>query len=188
MGMIGYLRGSMNCIGRDVFIDVNGVGYHIHIGDKAQQLAITQAISEFFISTQVKEDSIALYAFLAHEEKRLFELILQVSGVGPKTALVICDLGVDTVITAIQQADVGFFSSIPRIGKKLAQKIIIELKNKVGGVKELDLTPETPVQTELTEALKVLGYTDSSIHTIIGQVPTELGLEAALKYALKIIK
>ena len=139
-----------------------------------------------FIYTHVREDTLDLYGFSTKDELELFKLTLTVSGIGPKTALLVVDKGVGKVEQAIKNADTDFFTTVPRLGHKNAQKIIIELKNKLGGLKELDLTSENGESTQAIEALRNLGYTRQEATQAIGAVPaSEITLEQKITYALR---
>jgi holliday junction DNA helicase RuvA len=117
----------------------------------------------------------------------LFQLVLTVSGVGPKTALAIVNGGVEKLISAVQEANLSFFTAVPRVGKKLAQKIIIELKSKLGGLKELNLATLSPKRQDVYDALLGLGFDDQSINFALEKIDIEsLDLAVAIKQALKI--
>ena len=104
---------------------------------------------------------------------------------GPKIALTIVDVGADRLIRAVQNAEVGFFSAIPRVGKKLAQKIIIELKSKLGGLKELELGPLSDKEQDVLEGLKSLGFAEESIQQVLGELDRTQPVEVMLKQAVK---
>src|SRR3989344_473288 len=160
--MIGYLNGLV--IIRDdphLIIDVSGVGYKIHeASDVLSSVSELGSSLKIFTYTHVREDVLELYGFSRYSDLKLFESLINVSGVGPRTAIGIFAIGTgDEIIKAIIDADVSFFSGVPRLGSKNAQKIIIELKNKVGGG-ELDLTGvSNGERNELTAALKSFGFT-----------------------------
>lgn len=137
---------------------------------------------ELFIYTHVREDILELYGFNSTEEKRLFLLLLDVSGVGPRTALAITERSPQEIISAVQQADSKFFSSIPRVGKKVAQKIIIDLKSKLGSLKELDLGPTTSQEQEIVTALASLGFAEEDV---LDQLRTEDFSAVTLEESIK---
>lgn len=160
--MIGMLRGVVAL--RDVqfvIVDVKGVGYKVLLSSKA--LSQIQAVGDsivLYTHTHVREDVLELYGFFALEELKLFELLIGVSGVGCKSALGIFSIGSrEEIINAILKGDVTFFTAAPRLGKKNAQKIIIELKGKLGDATDLDLGDDIEVDTsEVIGALKSFGF------------------------------
>ena len=111
------------------------------------------------------------------------------SGIGPKTALLVVNRGVDHIRQAISQADVEFFTSVPRLGKKNAQKIIIELKSKIGSITDLDLSSfETGETKALLEALLSMGFVKSEALDAIKKLPPHTeSLEAKIRFALKLL-
>lgn len=184
--MIGSLRGTPKLLGQQFIIDVNGVGYAVNVGTSALSQLLHQPTVELCIHTHVREDEITLYGFLSPSDKVLFEHLLSVSGIGPKSALHIADRGVESITNAVQQADVGFFTQIPRVGKKLAQKIIIDLRSKLGALKELDLKPESQQYSDVVAALENLGYGEDEIYRALQNIDLEsVELGAAIKLAIK---
>ncbi len=116
----------------------------------------------------------------------MFNLLLTVSGVGPKTALAVLDHDVIGIKNAIEKGDVDFFTSVPRLGKKNAQKIIIELRSKLTGVTG-NLPEESSGETkELTDALTSMGFDRGEIRTIIAKLP-DGPVETKLRHALKLL-
>ena len=117
----------------------------------------------------------------------MFKLLLTVSGIGPKTALTIIDRGVPAVTGAVQKSDVDFFTTIPRLGKKNAQKIIIELKQKLGSITDLDLSEYTSSETkEILDALSSMGFARIEAIQVIKTLPSDLTtLEQKIRYCLK---
>ena len=187
--MIGSLHGTVELFdGSHFFINVHGVGYRVqapthllstyHVGDTAN----------IFTYTHVREDSLELFGFATLEDLKLFEMFLSVSGIGPKTALGIFGVGTrDKILSAIQRADVKFFTGVPRLGTKNAQKLIIELKGKLGSLEELDLTgSKYAVDDEVGQALLSFGFSQREIDgalTAIGG--TEQNSSQKIKLALK---
>ena len=129
--MIGSLNGKIELLDRPfVIVDISGVGYRVLIADSIYtKLTIGEKI-KLFTFTYVREDALELFGFLTIEDLKIFENLITVSGIGPKTALNIFSFGGrKEIIEAIIKGDVDFFTSVPRLGTKNAQKIIIELKN-----------------------------------------------------------
>ena len=186
--MISYLRGKPKTYHDKIIIDVNGVGYGVFTSNKVLQQSQDKIELELFIYTHVKEDRLELYGFLTIQEQQLFELILGISGIGPATALAIIDRDPDQLVTAVQEANVSFFKSIPRVGKKMAQKIIIDLGGKLGKLKDLNLTPLDPKQQTVADALMSLGWDKDSIQQAIEQINLdEMSVQEAIKKALKMM-
>jgi holliday junction DNA helicase RuvA len=186
--MIGSLRGIYKEINEQyILIDVCGVGYAVFVPDTFRGKTKPDTEVSLCISTQVKEDAIELYGFPRQQEKRMFELLRSVSGVGPKTSLTIIGHGVTEVERAITTADVDFFTSIPRIGKKNAQKIIIELKNKLGGLTELNLKDQpTGQRQEILDALTNMGFARAEVGQYIhDHFDEDKSLEENIKHALQ---
>ncbi len=184
--MISFLRGKPQVCVNKIILDINGVGYGILTSNKILQLAQNKTELELFIYTHVKEDRLELYGFLTIQEQQLFELVLGISGIGPATALAILDKDPSQLITAVQKANVIFFKAIPRVGKKMAQKIIIDLGGKLGKLKELNLAPLSPKQQTVVDALSSLGWDDDSIQQALEKLNLEkLSVQEAIKQALK---
>ena len=188
--MIGFLRGDILFKdGNVLIIDVKGVGYKVLAASDVLAKAHKGSPLELFIYTHVREDNISLFGFLESLDLKLFENLIGVSGVGPKTAMNIFSAGNRSqIVSAIAMADISFFKAVPRLGQKNAQKIIIELKNKFGGIGEFDLSGEDMLGSEeVIAALKGFGFTSKEINDAIravkksGQKVTET-IKLALKY------
>lgn len=184
--MINYLVGKPLIWDNSLTILINGVGYQVLVSPTHLSQIQGQTEVELFIYTHVKEDKLELYGFRDIKDKTVFCMLLNVSGVGPKTALLMFDLGAESVAKAVQDADLTFFKAIPRVGKKLAQKIIIELKPKLGDLKELNLQPLSREEEELTQALLGLGFEESLVSQVVAEIEVAaVGIETALKTAIK---
>ena len=158
--MIGALNGTVHTIKKNpVLFFAGDVGYAVSITDTLAKKLIPGKKTFLYIHTHVREDALDLFGFSSEEELALFELLLTVSGVGPKTALLVLNGGEEAIKHAVQTGNVDFFTSIPRLGKKNAQKIIIELKNKLGSIGELDLRDDHSEETEeMVDALVSMGF------------------------------
>lgn len=188
--MIGYLRGKVMFLDPPhMILDIGGVGYKVHAtADILTRFSLGDEAS-VFTYTYVREDALELFGFSSAADLKLFEYLIGVSGIGPRTAINIFSVGDrESIVGAISSADVGFFSIVPRLGKKNAQKIIIELKTKVGGIAELDLTPEEKKYSdEAVVALKSFGFTAREAQDALKNIKkdaktTEDKIRLALKY------
>ncbi len=171
-----------------IILDVHEVGYLVTIGQRDLANLELEGNITLRIYTHVKEDAIQLFGFLTSDDQWIFEQLISVSGVGPKLAMtVLSKHKSDQVRTAIVQADSGFFQAISGIGKKNAQKIIVELKSKFGSLKDLDLSDDSnPQQLDLITALQSLGYTASEIRPLIKNIPGEIvNIEDQIRFVLK---
>lgn len=172
--MISYLEGQVKWKGPNCLILVaHGVGYKIFLPTRVlANVAIDTAFS-VYTYTYVREDALDLYGFSSHDELSLYELFLTVSGIGPKTALAIFSVATaEKIKYAILSGDVEFFAAIPRLGKKNAQKIIIELRTKLGSLEELDISGDgMSAQQEVVEALKGFGFSVSEAREALRALP-----------------
>jgi Holliday junction DNA helicase RuvA len=188
--MIGTLKGIIE-YREDPFliIDVSGVGYKVIVSN-----AVLSKISKLgeeiklYIHTHVREDTLELYGFIEPSDLKLFSYLISVSGVGCRTALGIFSVGSrHDIVQAISSGDVAFFMSVPRLGKKNGQKIIIELRNKLGAGSEIDLTESSDMQQiELLSALKGFGFsTNEAQEAIRGLHGKGETVEEKVRLALK---
>jgi holliday junction DNA helicase RuvA len=187
--MIGLLNGKIELLQRPfVIIDVNGVGYKVLVPESVYiKLSLAEKI-KVFTYTYVREDALDLFGFLEAQDLGLFESLITVSGIGPKTALNIFSFGErKDIIEAIVKGDVSFFTSVPRLGTKNAQKIIIELKNKMGAGSELDLSGKDLLENaEVVQALKNFGFLASEAQKAVREIKKEgLSTEEKIRLALK---
>jgi len=184
--MISYLVGTPILEKDFVTILVNGVGYGVRLTQKTTAEVMQLPKVELFIYTHVKEEALELFGFSTRSDRDLFLLLISVSGVGPKTALNILNCGGTQIIHAVQQADVAFFSSVPRVGKKVAQKIIIDLRTKLGALKELNLAPMSVQYQEAVLALQSLGFDETLITTALEKIDVEnLPIATVITLAVK---
>lgn len=188
--MIGFLAGSARVQKDSLLIVIQGVGFQVsvpqHLWQQVQ--AAGEMPLELKIHPYIKEDRFELYGFQTDEEMEIFRMMLAISGVGPKMAMGLIDQGTTGLITAVQEAKVAFFTAAPRVGKKLAQKIIIELKGKLGSLKELNLGSLSSQQQDVLDALLGLGFEENQARDIMGQIDMEeLNVEQALKEAIRLL-
>lgn len=188
--MIGLLKGTVE-LRNDPFliIDVKGVGYKVVVSQTTLTKNGTVGSEiKLFIHTHIREDALDLFGFLEPQDLKLFEYLIGVSGVGPKTAMNIFSFGGRAeIIDAIIKGNVGFFTAVPRLGKKNAQKVIIELKSKFGSTTDLDLTEgDITENADVVAALESFGFSQAEVHNALRQITTEgLSTSQKIKEALK---
>ena len=188
--MIGYLTGKIISLKpTHLIFDVNGVGYSVYITLTTFEEITDKETVSLFIHTNVKEDSIKLYGFFTETEKQMFELLISVSGVGPKIALsILSGIKVEDLRYALQSGDVSRIVAVPGIGKKTAERLTLELRNKVADIVELEgSTPASSIRTEAVAALSTLGYNLKQAEIVVREILTKkpnIGIEELLKEAL----
>src|SRR5215469_13785775 len=162
--MIGLLRGKLtDKRPNQVLIDVGGVGYQVQIPlSTFAELGVLHQETTLLIYTHVREDQLALYGFLTAREKQCFELLISASGVGPSLALkILSGMGVEELVPAIRKGDLARLVLIPGVGKKTAERIVLELRDKLT-VLEVEDTGSTRTRSQLesdvASALVNLGY------------------------------
>lgn len=188
--MIGLLEGTVVAKNKNpLILKVGGVGYAVHVPDRLLSKLTLNQPTTVFVHTHVREDSLMLFGFSTTQELALFELLLTVPGIGPRIALAVVDRGVAAVEKAITTGDVDFFTTIPRMGKKNAQKIIIELRTKLGAVADLDLTEDATGETkEVLEALLSMGFERKEALAVIKSLSeNDVTLEQKVRSALKLL-
>lgn len=194
--MFSYIKGTLEIKTLNyIVIDVNGVGFKIFMSESAiQRLDETGKNIKIFTHMQVKEDDISLYGFITNEELRMFELLISVSGVGAKSAInMLSSITPSKFALAVISNDVKTLTKIPGIGPKSAQRIILELKDKL---KTEDSITKDEIEIknsiiednkleEAIQALKVLGYTRQEIENVIHKIDiTNLVVEDIIRKAL----
>lgn len=154
-----------------VIVDVSGVGYKVNVSAYVLgKVAGTDEVS-FHIYTHVREDALALYGFLSEDELSIFESLISVSGIGPKAALGILAIAdPDTIRTAIVNRDPSLLTQVSGVGKKTAEKVIVELQNKVSAPTGKGTGVQTP-DGDAIEALLSLGYKVSEARDALKAVP-----------------
>lgn len=172
-----------------IILNVHDVGYKVYISHPIlAHHATIGAKLKLFIYTHIKEDLLDLYGFETIQNLQLFEALISVSGIGPKTAIGVFSQGIyPEIVQAIRDGDVAFFTSVPRLGRKNAQKVIIELRSKVGSKELLDMSEvDNTDGSELLLALKNFGFTANEAQKAIHEVNgSELSIEEKIKQALK---
>jgi Holliday junction DNA helicase RuvA len=173
--MIGLLRGKLlDKRPNQVLIDVGGVGYHVQIPlSTFAELGALHQETTLLIYTHVREDQLALFGFLTAREKQCFELLISASGVGPSLALkILSGMGIEELVPAIRKGDIAQLVRIPGVGKKTAERIVVELRDRLAAVDVPEAgKPATRSQLEadVASALINLGYDERSVERAIEQ-------------------
>ena len=194
--MIGFLRGQVAALKADYcLLDVNGVGYRVFVAGSTRNKLRLKEETQLFTYMNVYQDGITLYGFASEEEYDIFQLLIGVSGIGPKVALgILSSITVDGLCKAIQNKQATVLTKLPGIGKKSAERLILELKDKVGfatsDVEEvLTLDMEGAVGddiiSEAQAALVALGYSQAEIAPVLKQASKCKTTEEIIKLALK---
>lgn len=194
--MIGFLRGRVAHIFSDYcFLDVRDVGYRVFISHATRSHISVGEEALLYVHTHVREDAILLYGFFSQEEYDLFQHLIGISGIGPKVAQgILSSTSANDFYRMIHQKDVKAITKLPGIGKKTAERIILELKDKISSV-DFD-TSSDPIDTvdihegtgdmiaEATEALLSLGFQQSEIQAVFRKKSDGESTEELVRYAL----
>lgn len=192
--MIGFLRGMVDDLRTDfVLLDVNGVGYRLFISEATRQKLHANDRVKLLTYMSVREDAIQLYGFYTQEEYDIFQLLISVSGIGPKVALgVLSHITVDGFCRAIHDKSTSTLTKLPGIGKKSAERLILELKDKISynendAGEEVIEAPSIVADDMLSEAeaaLLSLGYTQGEIAPALKRAQKGATTSEVIKLAL----
>ena len=191
--MIAHIQGKLvEKTPTEIVIDCNGVGYHINISLHTYGLLPTTDSVKLFTHLLVKEDSHSLYGFFEKSEKEIFKLLISVSGIGANIArTMLSSIEPKQIIQAIASGDVGTIQSIKGIGAKTAQRAILDLKDKVLKLYDLDAVSMSQSNTnkdEALSALEVLGFVRKSAEKVVEKIVVAMPdatVETIIKQALK---
>jgi len=188
--MIGFLSGSIISIKpTKLLLGVSGVGYLVNISINTFENISDKKDISLHIYTSVKEDSISLFGFYAETEKEMFELLISVSGIGPKLALsVLSGIQVDDLKKAIEAGDISRIVAIPGVGRKTAERVVLELRSKVDKISEMESKGISySIKSEAVSALTTLGYNYKQAENAVREVlnsSKDISLEELIKRAL----
>ena len=186
--MIGYVRGALleSKVG-EVIVDVNGVGYELKVPlSTYSQLKSNGKNVALFVHTHLRENALELFGFLTREEKKLFQIFLSVTGVGPKLALsLLSGMPLDKLKTVLARGQIDVLATIPGIGKKKAERLLIELKGKLK-ILDISSAKTTPHADDAFSALINLGYKDQAILDAMNKLELEsLSAEDIIRNVLR---
>ena len=192
--MIGYLTGKI--IAKKptkILLDVNGVGYSVHISISTfEKLPDLNELTSLYIYTSVKDDAIDLYGFSNPAEKEMFELLISVSGIGPRLAQsLLSGIQVEELKYAIDEGNLSRITAVPGIGRKTAERLLVELRDKMDKLTERTESTEagapSSIRSDAIAALVNLGYNlktaEKAVRSIMNSKPTST-IEDVIKEAL----
>lgn len=193
--MIGFLRGKVAGLKTDYcLLDVGGVGYRVFIPNNTRCKLTLNETAMLYTYMNVYQDGITLYGFYTEEEYDVFQLLIGVSGIGPKVALgILSAITVDALCKAIQNKQATLLTKLPGIGKKSAERLILELKDKMAlaasddEVMSLSMEGEVAddILSEAMAALTALGYSQAEITPVLKKAAKGKSTEEIVKLALK---
>jgi Holliday junction DNA helicase RuvA len=190
--VIGYLRGRLlQSSPETVLLDVGGVGYEVHV-TVPTFVALERSGEEqvaLHVHTHLKEDGIALYGFATEAEKRLFEKLLGVTGIGPRLARVILSgMAAPDLVSALKSADTARLARIPGVGRKTSERLVLELRDRLEGLAAAAPPAATDRADDAVSALVNLGYKPAAAQTAVAAIreeTPEIPFEELLRKSLK---
>jgi holliday junction DNA helicase RuvA len=191
--MISYLRGTLLAASPSCIVDVGGVGFEVLITEKDRGLLARSAGEvSFHTYLHVREDRIALYGFLRSQERELFTRLIDVSGIGPRTALgIMAEESAERIVRAIRGEDIALLCRLPGLGKKTAERLVLELKDKLADLEmePVGAEPVAALREDAILALTSLGMQRHAAQRVLERIdwknPEMSDLEAVIKEALK---
>lgn len=186
--MIGKLTGTLSDKNPpQVLVDCNGVGYEVHVPMSTfynlPELGARISLLTHFV---VREDAQILYGFASAQEREAFRQLIKISGVGPRTALsVLSGMSVAELAQAVTLQEAGRLVKVPGIGKKTAERLLLELKGKLGPDIGASASVGGASQVDILQALLALGYSDKEAALALKALPSEVGVSEGIKLALK---
>jgi len=186
--MIGRLTGLLAAKSPpQLLVDVGGVGYELDVPMSTfynlPALGERVTLLTHFV---VREDAQQLFGFLSHDERSTFRLLIKISGVGPRTALsILSGLSVAELAQAIAAQEPGRLVKVPGIGKKTAERLLLELKGKLGADLAAPASVASDAQADIVQALVALGYNDRDAAAALKSLPPDIGVSDGIKLALR---
>jgi Holliday junction DNA helicase RuvA len=188
--MISYIKGKIQYVGvNSIELNVNDIGYKIFVTANILNKAKVGQEMEIFAYQNVREDAIDLFGFASREEQGMFEKLISVSGIGPKTALNALSVAkIDEIESAIISGDASVLTKISGIGKKTAERIVLELKNKYKGLSEVGGKIIQTEDGDVIDALVGLGYSMDQARNALRQIDKNIkGTEKKIKACLQLL-
>lgn len=187
--MIGRITGTL--IEKNpptLCIDVNGIGYEVDVPMSTlydmPELGVKVTL---YTHLSIREDAHVLYGFAKASERSAFKTLIKVSGIGPKTALgILSGLSVDDLASAIQAQDIALLTRAPGIGKKTAERMILELRDKFN-IESVSTTAPTSDRSDILNALMALGYNNTEANKAVKKVPNDVSVSEGIRLALQVL-
>jgi holliday junction DNA helicase RuvA len=189
--MISHLTGTVIELSEKyTVIDVNGVGYKVYCSTDTLSELHADSPASLFTYLVVREDALDLYGFISREEEDFFQLLISVSGIGPKGALGILSATSTNILKkAIATGDTSYLTKVSGIGRKTAEKVVLELRDKLKAHSDTKENPhELRAESDVVLALQSLGYSQNEARDVLKEVSAEIvGTNARIREALKIL-
>ncbi len=194
--MIAYIKGILKQADADsVIVETGGLGYQIHVPVTCLNQCRLGTTIELYTHFVLKEDGAQLFGFLNSEELKLFKLILGVSGIGPKGAMaVLSALGAERFTHAVVAEDITTITKVPGIGKKTAQRLVIELKDKLARdsrmaafISQGNSGLETGLTGEVMAAMEALGYSSTEIVPVLNKISKNIERNTPVEHVVKLV-
>ncbi|MEI8130602.1 MAG: Holliday junction branch migration protein RuvA [bacterium] len=189
--MIAHLSGTViDKAEKYIVLDVNGVGYKVSCSSDTLARLDLDTRANLHTYLAVREDALDLYGFDTSDEKDFFELLISVSGIGPKSALgILSATSTETLKKAIATGDTSYLTKVSGIGRKTAEKVVLELRDKLKAHSSMSETPSVlRAESDIIEALKALGYSQNEAREVVKEIPNDIvGTNARIKEALKLL-
>ncbi len=194
--MIGFLRGKVVQLLQDYcLLDVGGVGYRVYIPSSTRSRLKNGEEAMLFTHLAVREDAMTLFGFESQEEYQGFQLLISVSGIGPKVAMgILSSITIGRLFQAIHGKQIAVLTKLPGVGKKSAERLILELKDKSAGLAGADAddgalapagtAPDEPT-SDAVAALSALGYSQDEISSVLRRITKPMTTEETIRFALK---
>ncbi|MFA6475554.1 MAG: Holliday junction branch migration protein RuvA [Patescibacteria group bacterium] len=183
--MLAFLSGTIQLVQpskKYLIVVVQSLGYKIFVPGSVLNKSTVNDQIDLYLHHVIREDVSDLYGFVQPSDLAVFEQLISVSGVGPKVGLaLLTDLSADTIVQAIRSGDTAMLTQVSGIGKKIAERLVVELRSS------LDATEQTPTTSTLVEALQQLGYSVQEIRQVVQQLNSAQSTEQQLKQALSLL-
>ena len=187
--MYEYLEGTLHAVFHDaIILDIGGIGYHIHVSKTCTSRCLPQGQrTKLFVDLVIREDAHTLYGFATPHDRDFFRLLQQVNGIGPKVALnILSHAPAEELASTLFRKDTKSLSSVPGIGKKLAERLVVELHERIGDFMTSDSAPSST--HDAIRALQTLGFSSTearnAISTAQKECPHLVSVEQIVQYAL----
>jgi Holliday junction DNA helicase RuvA len=182
--MISYLKGKILHIENYIILDIGGVGYKLYVPNPVLSQLNKGSEEEFFVHTNVSENDISLFGFTENTDLKMFNSLISINGIGPKVAINILSLPSNEIAAAILGEDIASLTQISGVGKKMAERMILELKNKIPDTISSGGAVSSANTFEAIDALVNLGFNQASAKDMLDGAPADASTEDLIKYGL----